>query len=150
MTDYPTMQQQCRLEPFDAVRWQARLLLEKRRRWLTSSQTKLDKFDGVNVGLTLSPAREALPYLLGVDRAALRRMREDLTVGKPGLADWIRRTGDFTPRGVGSTSAPSGRHVRGRRLRARSLVSGRVARAGCSRPRSPASAGRSRITWRQP
>ena len=106
MTDYPTMQQQCRLEPFDAVRWQARLLLEKRRRWLTSSQTKLDKFDGVNVGLTLSPAREALPYLLGVDRAALRRMREDLTVGKPGLADWIRRTGDFTPRGVGLNVSP--------------------------------------------
>lgn len=106
MTDYPTMQQQCRMEPAAAVRWQALMLLERRRRWLTTSQTKLDKYTGINVGLTLSPAREALPFLLEVDRAALRSMREDLAASRPGLADWIRWSHDLTPGGLGLNVSP--------------------------------------------
>ena len=81
----PTMREQCRMNAADAVRWQAAHMLAGRRKWLTSSQTKLDKFDGVNVGLTMSPAREALPYLAELDdigRAIIRtkaeRQRPDL------------------------------------------------------------------------
>jgi len=66
----PTMAEQCALaqkgEHHEAIAIQAALILEKRRKVLTYSQTKLDKATGktafVNRGLTLSPADEARGY----------------------------------------------------------------------------------------
>jgi hypothetical protein len=69
-TAAPKMREQCKMKAFDAVTWQAALLLEGRRKLVTSSQTKLDKAQAtdtgyVNRGLTLSSAKEARPFIGG-------------------------------------------------------------------------------------
>ena len=66
----PTMADQKKLPPLVAVRWQAWHLLTGSRRYLTSSQAKLDKYPGINVGLMGAPAREALPTMLAWKDAA--------------------------------------------------------------------------------
>ena len=63
-TPAPLMRDQCRMKPFDAVMWQAALILNGNRKILSGSQTKLDKAKGaVNRGLTLASATEATPWL---------------------------------------------------------------------------------------
>ena len=67
---WPTMRAQCEMFPEYAVTWQAAMILEKKRKLLTTSQTKLDKAVAektgyINRGLTLSPAHEAAPFLWG-------------------------------------------------------------------------------------
>jgi hypothetical protein len=62
------MGEQCEMFPEYAVTWQAAMILERKRKLLTTSQTKLDKAVAektgyVNRGLTLSPAHEAAPFL---------------------------------------------------------------------------------------
>jgi len=71
-TAAPKMREQCKMKAFDAVTWQAALLLEARRKLVTSanSQTKLDKAQATdtgyaNRGLTLSSAMEARPFIGG-------------------------------------------------------------------------------------
>ena len=68
----PKMKQQCKMARTGqkdlAIAWQAAMILEGRRKVLTSSQTKLDKAQAegtgyMNRGLTLSPADEARAYL---------------------------------------------------------------------------------------
>ena len=67
-----TMKDQCAMvrdgRDLDAVCIQAALILEGKRKVLTTSQTKLDKANGgttgfVNRGLTLATSREATPFL---------------------------------------------------------------------------------------
>ena len=65
---WPKMVDQCAMGPSLAVAWQAAMILERKRKLLTTSQTKLDKAVAektgyVNRGLTLSPAHEAAPFL---------------------------------------------------------------------------------------
>jgi len=64
----PKMGEQTKMTAFDAVAWQAALILEGKRGVITRSQTKLDKAQGadighVNRGLTLSSADEARPFV---------------------------------------------------------------------------------------
>ena len=64
----PKMAEQCKMAPFDAVTWQAALILEGRRGVITRSQTKLDKAQStetgyINRGLTLSSAFEAAEFI---------------------------------------------------------------------------------------
>lgn len=66
----PTMREQTQLDAITAVRWQAWHLLTGSRRYLTSSQAKLDKYPGINVGLMGSPAREAHRHMLAWKDAA--------------------------------------------------------------------------------
>ena len=66
----PKMREQCKMPSFEAVTWQAAMILEGRRKIVTSSQTKLDKAQAtstgyVNRGLTLSSATEARPFVGG-------------------------------------------------------------------------------------
>lgn len=65
---WPAMSEQCAMNPAYAVAWQAAMILERKRKLLTTSQTKLDKAVAsktgyINRGLTLSPAHEAAPFL---------------------------------------------------------------------------------------
>jgi len=73
----PKMGEQTKMTAFDAVTWQAALILEGKRGVITRSQTKLDKAQGadtgyVNRGLTLSSADEARPFVGGNWTACLR------------------------------------------------------------------------------
>ena len=67
-----TMKTQCAMlregRDLDAVAIQAALILEGKRKVLTTSQTKLDKANGastgfINRGLTLATSREATPFI---------------------------------------------------------------------------------------
>ena len=66
----PKMREQCKLPSVQAVTWQAAMILEGRRKIVTSSQAKLDKAQAtstgyVNRGLTLSSATEARLFVGG-------------------------------------------------------------------------------------
>ena len=61
----PTMREQLKMNRFDAVTWQAAILLTGKRSILTKNQSKLSKADGINfinAGLTMSPHKEASEF----------------------------------------------------------------------------------------
>ena len=63
----PSHRIQTEMPPNKAVACQAALILEGKRRLLSVSQTKLDKASRPNIGLTLSPHKEAKRFLPGIN-----------------------------------------------------------------------------------